>query len=115
MDNSRGTTAMAGPTACESRWSEILASFQRNVDKLTGEHPECIEDIRLIHSDLITIGQLIHISPRVNGNGAEWKQIITGAEAERAVLCKHLEGQTLFTGMLRLCAAIHRELRDSIK
>jgi hypothetical protein len=67
---------MAGPTACEKRWSEILASFQMNLDKLTGEHPEYIGDIKLIHSGLITIGQLIHIS-RVNGNGAEWKAIIT--------------------------------------
>jgi hypothetical protein len=71
---------MAGPTACEKRWSEILASFQRNLDKLRGEHPECIEDIRLIHSGLIAIGQLIHISPRVKGKGAKWKQIITRAE-----------------------------------
>jgi hypothetical protein len=105
---------MAGP-ACETRWSEILASFQRNVHKLTEEQPECIEDIRLIHSGLITIGKLIHISPLVNGNGAEWKPIITRAEAERAVLCKHLEGQALFIGMLRMYAAIHRDKRDSLK
>jgi hypothetical protein len=98
---------MAGPTACETRWSEILASFQRNIDKLTGEHPESIGGIELIHSGLIIIGQLIHISPCVNGNGAQWKAIITRAEAERAVLCKHLEGQALFTGMLHLYAAIH--------
>jgi hypothetical protein len=106
---------MAGPTACKTRWSEILASFQRKIDKLTGEHPECIGDIKLIHYGLITIGQLIHISPRVNGNGAQWKAIITRAKAEMAVLCKHLEGQALFTGMLRLCTAIHRELCDSLK
>jgi hypothetical protein len=31
------------------------------------------------------------------------------------VLCKHLEGQALYTGMLRLYAAIHRELRYSLK
>jgi hypothetical protein len=30
------------------------------------------------------------------------------------VLCKHLDGKALFTAMLRLYAALHRELRDSI-
>jgi hypothetical protein len=29
------------------------------------------------------------------------------------VLCKHLDGKALFTSMLRLYAALHRELRDS--
>jgi hypothetical protein len=106
---------MAGPTACEKRWSEVLASFQRNLDTLTGQHPECIEDIKLIHAGLITVGQLIHASPRVNGNGAAWKEIVTRAEAERAVLCKHLEGKALFTGLLRLYAITHREMRDSLQ
>jgi hypothetical protein len=86
---------MAGPTSCEKRWSEILASFQRNLDTLTGQH--------------------IHVLPRVNGNDAAWKEIITRAEAERAMLCKHLEGKVLFTGMLRLHTATHREMRDSLQ
>jgi hypothetical protein len=89
--------------------------LSRNVEQLTGEHPECVETIRLIRSGLISTGKLIHISPRVNGNGAEWKQIITRAEDERAVLCKHLEGQALFTGILRLYAALHLELHDYLK
>jgi hypothetical protein len=42
-----------------------------------------------------------------------WKELIAKAEAERVVLCKHLEGRVLFTAMLRLYAALHRELRDS--
>jgi hypothetical protein len=97
------------------RWWEILASFQRNLDILSGQHPECIEDIILIHSDLITVGQLIHISPRVNGNGASWKKIITLAEAQSSVFCKHLEGKALFTSMLFLYAVTHRELSDSLQ
>jgi hypothetical protein len=30
------------------------------------------------------------------------------------VLSKHLDGKALFTAMLRLYAAIHREMRDSV-
>jgi hypothetical protein len=43
-----------------------------------------------------------------------WKELITRAKAERAVLCKHLYGWVLFKGMLLLYAALHRELRDSV-
>jgi hypothetical protein len=80
---------MAEPTACEKWWADILSSFQRNLDDLAGKHPESVEDIRTLHAGLITIGQLIHSSPHVNGNGVEWKSIITKTEEERAVLCKH--------------------------
>jgi hypothetical protein len=62
---------------------------------------------RLIRTALNTIGQLIHISPSLNGNGAVWKGLVTKAEVERTVLCKHLYCKALFTGILRLYAAIH--------
>jgi hypothetical protein len=55
------------------------------------------------------------ISPSVNGKGASWIEITSRAEAERIVLCKHLEGKSLFTAMLRLYAVTHRELRDSLQ
>jgi hypothetical protein len=106
---------MAGQTACEKWWAETLASFERNMLNLTEKHPECIEDIKLLHAGLLTIRQLIHASPRVNGNGAEWKGIITKTEEEKAVLCKHLEGQALFSGMLCLYAATHRDLMNTLK
>jgi hypothetical protein len=106
---------MVEPTACEKRWAGILASFQINLDDLREKQPESIENIKTLHAGLITIGQLIHSSPRVNGNGEEWKSIITQSEEERIVLCKHLEGQTLFSGLLRLYAATHRDLRPSLK
>jgi hypothetical protein len=35
-------------------------------------------------------------------------------EAERAVLCKHLDRKALFLAVLRMYAAIHRELRHSL-
>jgi hypothetical protein len=36
------------------------------------------------------------------------------AEAERIVLSKHLDGKALFTAVLRLYAATHRELRETL-
>jgi hypothetical protein len=65
---------MAGPTACGKRWAEILASFERNIEDLLSKHQYSVEEIRLIHTGLITIGQLINISPIVNCNGAAWKK-----------------------------------------
>jgi hypothetical protein len=43
-----------------------------------------------------------------------WKGLVAKAEAERVVLCKHLDGKALFTATLRLYAALHRELRATI-
>jgi hypothetical protein len=60
--------------------------------EITKNHPDSLEEIRLIQACLITIGQLINNSPRNDGNGTMWREITTRAEAERAVLCKHFEG-----------------------
>jgi hypothetical protein len=84
---------MAGPTVCETRWGEIVTSFNNNHDDLVARHPKCTEEIGLIRTALHTIGQLIHISPAVNGNGALWKELVAKAEAERTVLGKHLDGK----------------------
>jgi hypothetical protein len=99
---------------CETRWGKIISSFEKNHEELLEEHPDCSEELALLRTGLHTIGQLIHISPPVNGNGAVWKELIARAETERAVLCKHLDDKALFTAMLRLYAAIHREMRDSV-
>lgn len=40
--------------------------------------------------------------------------MIARAEAERTVLCKHLNVKALFTAMLNMYAAIHREMSDSV-
>jgi hypothetical protein len=105
---------MTGPTVCETRWSTIVATFQKNRDDLLTRHPDCIEEIDLLQTALLTIGQLIHISPPVNGDDAVWKELIANSETERRVLCKHMEGKALFTAMLRMYAAIHRGLRESL-
>jgi hypothetical protein len=104
---------MTGQTACGKRWAVILSSFERNFDDLSKKPPYCIEDIRLIHAGLVTIGQLIQDAPLVNGDGLTWRKIISKAEDERSVLVKHLEGKALFTALLHLYATTHRELSDS--
>jgi hypothetical protein len=93
---------MAEPTLCEARLAKIITFFEGKQGELLEEHPDCSEELSLLSTGLHTIKQLIHISPPVNGNGAVWKELITRAETEREVLCKHLGGKTLFTAMLRL-------------
>jgi hypothetical protein len=105
---------MAGPTACEALWKEVLASFASQEEELRADHPDAKEEIELVHTALVTIGQLVQTSPRVNGNGIVWKQLADTAEAEREVLCKHLDGKALFTTVLRLYALTHREMKLSL-
>jgi hypothetical protein len=100
---------------CETRWVAIISSFRRNSEQLAENHPDCTEEIALLHTDLKTIGQLFLKSPPVNGNGSTWKELLDKAVSERAVLCKHLDGNALFTAMLRMYAAIYREMRDSLQ
>jgi hypothetical protein len=83
--------------------------------EITKNHPDSLEEIKLIQAGLITIGQLINKSPRNNGNGTTWKEITARAEAERTVLCKHLEGKALYSTLLRLYATTHKELRESLQ
>jgi hypothetical protein len=105
---------MTGPTVYESRWGEIISSFEKKHKELLEGQPDCSEELALLKTGLHTIRQLIRISPPVNGNGVVWKELIARADAERAVLWKHLDGKALFTAMLRLYAALHREMRDSV-
>jgi hypothetical protein len=114
-NDSQITIVMVGPTACGKRWAEILAYLERNIEELLTKYQATVEEIRLIQTGLIAIGQVINNSPRVNGKGDAWKEIITRAEAERMVLCKHQEGKPLFTAMLRLYAATHWELLDTLQ
>jgi hypothetical protein len=96
-----------GARICEIRWGEIVTSFKTNHDDVVERHSDCTEELGLIRNALHKIGQLIHISPGVNGNVALRKILVAKAEAERTVLCKHLQGKALFTSILRLYAAIH--------
>jgi hypothetical protein len=39
---------MRGPTVCETRWAEIISSFERKHDELLAGHPDCSEDLALL-------------------------------------------------------------------
>jgi hypothetical protein len=72
-----------------------------------------MEEIRLIHTALIKVGQLIRSSTPINGNGTVWKQLTAQAESERAVLCTHLDSKPMLTAMRRLYAATFRQMAES--
>jgi hypothetical protein len=105
---------MAGPTACETRWTKILGSFKRHRGAIIAKHPDTKEEIGLVHTALITIVHLVRASPSVNGNGAMWKRLAGRAEAEMGVLCKRYEDDALHTGLLHLYAGIHREMNETL-
>jgi hypothetical protein len=73
-------------------------------------HPDAKEEIGLVHTALVRIGLLVKTSPHVNSNGALWKQLTDTAEAERGILCKHVDG----TALVRLYASTRTELKDSL-
>jgi hypothetical protein len=103
-----------GSTQCETRWRVVLVSFDKQYETLIAKNPEATKEIHLIWTGLVKIGQLIQTSPQQNCNGATWERPVDKAKNEKSVLCKHFDGKALFTGMLRLCLAIHREMEDSL-
>jgi hypothetical protein len=76
--------------------------FDKQYETLIANNPDATEEINLIRTGLIQIGQLIQTSPQQNGNGATWKRLVDKAESEKSVLCKHLDGKALSTRMLQL-------------
>jgi hypothetical protein len=96
---------MSPPTVCETRWREILNCFENKHDDLLAGQPDCQEEIGVVRTAIIKIRQLIHTSPPINGNDTVWNELVS--KAERTVLSKHFYGKALFTGILRLYAAIH--------
>jgi adenylate kinase len=105
--------ALVVPTQCEVRWYSVLASFDKQHEKLLANNPD-VTEMNLVRMGLVKIGQLIQTSPQINGNGDTWKRLVEKAGTEKNILCKHLDGKALFTGMLRLYAAIPRELTESL-
>jgi hypothetical protein len=83
--------------------------------KFIAGHPDCTEDIALLRTALNATGQLIHVSPPVNGNRVTWKEVINKVESERTLLCKHLDCKAFLRAMLHMYTAIHKELRDSLQ
>jgi hypothetical protein len=62
---------LATLTQCETRWQDVIASFSERYD-------------------IVRTGQLVQNSPKVNDNGAKWKQLTDRAEADRYTFCKLL-------------------------
>jgi hypothetical protein len=108
------TTRMAVPTAGETRWTNILASFERHRDAIIAGHPDVNEEIRLVHTALITRVQLARTSPTVNGNGVVWMKLADKAEAEKKVLCKHSESKALYASLHHLYAEVHRQMNETL-
>jgi hypothetical protein len=61
------------------------------------------------------MSQFVQNSPKVNGNGTKWKQLMDRAEANRHTLCKFIDAQALFTGLFHMYAAVCKEMRDSLQ
>jgi hypothetical protein len=91
----------------------LFASFDNQHETLIAYNPDATEEINLVWTELVKIGQLIQTSPQ-NGNGVTWKRLVDKAENEKNFLCKHMYEKDLFTGMMRLYGVIHRELKDSL-
>jgi hypothetical protein len=91
----------------------VLASFDKQYETLIANNPDATEEVNLIRTGLIKIRQLIQNSPQQNDKGATWKRLVDKAESEKSVLYKHVDGKVLFTGMLRLYTATHRDRGQS--
>jgi hypothetical protein len=48
------------------------------------------------------VRQIFQNYPKVNGNGAKWKQLVDRAEADRHTLCKFLDGQVISANLIRM-------------
>jgi hypothetical protein len=105
--------APVGPTQCGAQWRAVLVSFDKQHTTLLSNNPDATEEINLIWTGLVTIGQLIQTSSQQNDNGDTWKQMVDKAESEKSILCKHLNEKALFIRMLGLYSTIHREMMES--
>jgi hypothetical protein len=93
----------------------VLASFDDRNEKLTAAHPDAKKEVDLMRASIVQIGQLVQNSPKVNGNGARWKQLVDRAEADRHTLCQFLDPQALFTGLFHTYAPTYKEMGDSLQ
>jgi hypothetical protein len=91
-----------------------LSVFIKHHGELVTAYQGAEEDISLIRAALVQIGTLIRSSAAKNRNGEVWKELTTNAETEKVVLCKHLEGKTLITTILRMYAATHSEMVETL-
>jgi hypothetical protein len=83
----------------------MLASFDSQYQGLIAIHPDAKEETDLVHTALVTIGQLVQTSPGVNSNGALWKQLTEQRARGESSVSKEL---------VRLYATTRREMKDSL-
>jgi hypothetical protein len=106
---------LATLTQCETRWILVLTSFGERWEKLIADHPDAKEEMDLLRVSVVWIEKLLQNSPKVNGNGAKWKQLADRAEASRHTICKFLDGQALFTGLIYMYTAPCKEMTTSLQ
>jgi hypothetical protein len=76
----------------------MLALFDERDEKLIVDHPDAKKERDLMQASIVQMGQIFQNYPKVNGNGAKWKQLADKAEADRHTHCKFLDGQAIFIG-----------------
>jgi hypothetical protein len=60
--------------------------FDKQHEYLIANRPDATQEINLVRTGLVKIGQLIQTSPQLNGNGVTWKRLLDKAESEKIVL-----------------------------
>jgi hypothetical protein len=83
----------------------VLASFDEGYEKLIADHLDAKKDVDLVRASILQRGQLVQNSPKLDGNGAKWKQLGDSADIYRHNFCKFLDGQAIFTGLFHIYAA----------
>jgi hypothetical protein len=89
--------------------------FHERYEKLIADHPDAKKEMDQVRASIVQAGQLVQKSPKVNGKGADWKQLADRAEADRHTPCKFLDGHALFTGLFHMYAATYKEIWDSLQ
>jgi hypothetical protein len=107
--------ALSGLMQCETRWHAVLASFDEQYEVLMVDHADARKEIDSVRAAIVQIGQLVQKSPKMNGNGAKWKELANRAEAVSNAPCKHMGGKALFAGLLHLYAAVCKEMWGSLQ
>jgi hypothetical protein len=52
------------PTGCETKWSGVHESFERQQDSLLEVNPDAAQEIIITRSTLIKIEELVQTSPK---------------------------------------------------
>jgi hypothetical protein len=84
--------APEGPTQCETRWRAVLVSFDKQHETLIPNNPDATEEIIIIRTGIVKIGQLIQTKSTASCN----KEFICSAEGHTHVGCGNVWRNTIF-------------------